>query len=140
MRFALTAAVLTLLAAPAHAMLCEEGMTTPSAPVLTPVIDAVLAGDFRELTNAVDPAGAIPEAERQRIIADLEGRMPLGYDECAVLVTRSVGPDLDVHLLMFATDAQRLYAFLAVARIAGDWQVIHQLFTPDFAAAYSLLR
>ena len=140
MRLTLISAAFVALAAPAHAMLCEEGLTTPSAPVLTPVIDAVLAGDYRELTNVIDPAGAIPEAERQRIMADLEGRMPLGYDECAVLVTRALGPELDTHLLMFETDGQRLYAFLAVARIAGAWQIIHQTFTPDFAAAYSLLR
>lgn len=140
MRLALIAAALTAIAAPAHAMLCEEGLTTPSAPVLTPVINAVLAGDYRDLTKAVDPSGLIPEADRQRIMADLEGRMPLGYDECAVLVTRSLGPELDTHLLMFETKGQRLYAFLAVARIAGEWQIIHQLFTPDFTDAYSLLR
>lgn len=140
MRLALATAALIALAAPAHALLCEEGLTTPSAPVLGPVIDSVLAGDYRDLTNVVDPARTIPEAERQRMMAELETRMPLGYDDCAVLVTRPVGPDLDVHLLMFATDAQRLYAFLAVAQIAGEWQIVHQLFTPDFAAAYSLLR
>lgn len=128
------------LAAPAHAMMCEEGLTTPSAPVLTPVIDAVLRGDYREMTLAMDPSGALPEADRQRIIADLEGRMPLGYDDCAILVARSLGADFDSYLILFSTDRDRLYAFLGVTRIGGVWQVAYPLFTSDFAAAYSLLR
>lgn len=128
------------LASPARAMLCEEGITTPSATILTPVIDAVLRGDYRELTLAMDPDGALPEADRQRIIADLEGRMPLGYDECSVLVARSLGADFDTYLILFASNGERLYAFLGVSRIGGVWQVVYPLFTPDFAAAYSLLR
>lgn len=128
------------LASPARAMLCEEGLTTPSATLLPPVIDAVMRGDYREMTLAMDPEGALPEADRQRIMAELETRMPLGYDDCAVLVARSLGADFDTYLILFSTGRERLYAFLGVSRIDGIWQVVYPLFTPDFAAAYSLLR
>lgn len=128
------------LASPAHAIMCEEGVTTPSAPILTPVIDAVMRGDYREMTLAMDPDGALPEADRQRIMAELETRMPLGYDDCSILVARSLGADFDTYLILFSTDRERLYAFLGVSRIGGVWQVVYPLFTPDFAAAYSLLR
>ena len=144
MRFSATLAVACvaglLLASPARAMLCEEGVTTPSATLLPPVIDAVMRGDYRDMTLAMDPDGALPEADRQRIMAELESRMPLGYDDCSILVARSLGADFDTYLILFSTDRERLYAFLGVSRIGGVWQVVYPLFTPDFAEAYSLLR
>lgn len=131
----------SLSSAPAaRAMLCEESLTTPSAAILPPVIDAVMRGDYREMTLAMDPDGALPEADRQRIMAELEQRMPLGYDDCSILVARSLGADFDTYLILFSTGRERLYAFLGVSRIGGVWQVVYPLFTPDFAAAYSLLR
>ncbi len=135
------AACLALLAAPAHAGLCEEGLTTGSAPLLPPVIDSVLRGDYRELTEALDPnAVMMVQQGRQDMIASLEALAPLGYDDCAVLVARPLSPEFDVYLMMFGSDKARLYAFLAASRINGTWTFVHQKFSPDFAAVYDLLR
>ncbi|WP_159082311.1 hypothetical protein [Paragemmobacter aquarius] len=134
---------LVLLATPAAraAGLCEDGLTTGSAPLLTPVIDAALRGDYRELTEALDPGSVMMVQEnRQGMIADLEALAPLGYDDCAVLVARPLGPDFEVYLMMFGSDRARLYAFLAASRIDGAWTFVHQKFSPDFAAVYELLR
>lgn len=121
--------------------LCEDGLTTGSAPLLTPVIDSVLRGDYRELTEALDPGAVMMVQQgRQDMIAALEARAPLGYDDCAVLVARPLGPDFEVYLMMFGSDKDRLYAFLAASRINGAWTYVHQLFSPDFAAVYALLR
>lgn len=140
MRLVLALSGLMSTVSPAHALLCEDGLTTPSAPLLTPVINAVMQGDYRTMTQVMDPDGAIPETERQMIIADLEGRMPLGYDDCTVLAARSLGPEFDTYLVAFTAPRGRLFAFLGVSRIGGVWQVVYPLFTPDFAAAYTLLR
>lgn len=134
---------LALLATPAAraAALCEDGLPTGSAPLLTPVIDSVLRGDYRELTEALDPAAVMMvQADRQGMIADLEALAPLGYDDCAILVARPLGPDFEVYLTMFGSDRARLYAFLAASRIDGAWTFVHQKFSPDFAAVYDLLR
>lgn len=133
----------SLLVAPAAraAGLCEDGLTTGSAPLLTPVIDSVLRGDYRELTEALDPAAVMMvQADRQGMIADLEALAPLGYDDCAVLVARPLGADFEVYLMMFGSDKGRLYAFLAASRIDGAWTFVHQKFSPDFAVVYDLLR
>lgn len=136
----LIAALFTAPAARA-AGLCEDGLTTGSAPLLTPVIDSVLRGDYRELTEALDPAAVMMvQADRQGMIADLEALAPLGYDDCAVLVARPLGPDFEVYLMMFGSDRARLYAFLAASRIDGAWTFVHQKFSPDFAVVYDLLR
>lgn len=137
------ATCLALLPAPAAraAGLCEDGLTTGSAPILTPVIDSVLKGDYRELTEALDPASVMMVQEsRQGLIAELEARAPLGYDDCAILVARPLGPDFEVYLMMFGSDKGRLYTFLAASRIDGAWTFVHQKFSPDFAEVYALLR
>lgn len=143
-RSAVTLALaVTLLATPAARAvgLCEDGLTTGSAPLLTPVIDSVLRGDYRELTEALDPASVMMVQEsRQGMIADLEARAPLGYDDCAVLVARPLSPQFEVYLMMFGSDKSRLYAFLAASRIDGTWTFVHQRFSPDFAEVYDLLR
>ncbi|MEY4696496.1 MAG: hypothetical protein RIT14_924 [Pseudomonadota bacterium] len=128
------------LAAPAAALTCEEGIATGSAPLLTPVITATLNGDYRSLTEAIDPIAAMGQPARQQLIAELEALSPLGYEDCAVLVARPLGPEFETYLLMFASSGQRLYAFLGAARINGAWTVIHHRFSPDFAQAYDLLR
>lgn len=134
-------ALLVALAAPAAAQgLCEDGLTTGSAPLLSPVIDSVLKGDYRELTEALDPASVMLTGTRQEIIAENEARAPLGYDDCAVLVARPLSPEFEVYLLMFGADKARLYAFLAASRIDGQWTFVHQKFSPDFAEVYALLR
>ncbi len=137
------ATCLALVFAPAAraAGLCEDGLTTGSAPLLTPVIDSVLRGDYRELTEALDPSSVMMTiGTRQQVIAENEARAPLGYDDCAVLVARPLGPDFEVYLMMFGSDRARLYAFLAASRIDGEWTFVHQKFSPDFAAVYELLR
>jgi hypothetical protein len=136
--FALIA--LTLLPSAAHATLCEDGLPTASTAIITPAIDATLQGDYRALTAALNPAQTGAEPARQQMIADLERMAPLGYDDCAVLVARPLGPDFEVFILMFAADGQRLYAFLALARIAGGWEIIHSHLSPAFAEVYDLLR
>ena len=137
----LSALILTLsLTTPAVALTCEEGIATGSAPLLTPVITATLTGDYRSLTEAIDPVAAMGQPARQQLIAELEALSPLGYDDCAVLVARPLGTEFDTYLLMFAASGHRLYAFLAAARINGAWTVVHHRFSPDFAAAYDLLR
>lgn len=144
LRSALSLALATaLLAAPAARAsgLCEDGLTTGSAPLLTPVIDSVLRGDYRELTEALDPASVMMvQDSRQGLIAELEARAPLGYDDCAVLVARPLSPEFEVYLMMFGSDRGRLYAFLAASRIDGAWTFVHQRFSPDFAEVYDLLR
>lgn len=138
---ALALCALTALAAPARAaQLCEDGLTTGSAPLLTPVIDSVLKGDYRELTEALDPEALIAQPDRQTMIADLEARAPLGYDDCAVLVARPLSSEFEVYLMMFAADKARLYAFLAASRVNGTWVFVHHKFSPDFAEVYDLLR
>ncbi|MBC2836128.1 hypothetical protein [Paragemmobacter straminiformis] len=133
-------AALALAAPAAHAGLCEDGLTTGSAPLLTPVIDSVLRGDYRELTEALDPAAVMLTGDRQAMIAELEARAPLGYDDCAVLVARPLSTEFEVYLMMFGADKGRLYAFLAASRIDGQWTFVHQRFSPDFAEVYELLR
>jgi hypothetical protein len=140
-RPSMSALILSLaLAGPATALTCEEGIATGSAPLLTPVITATLTGDYRSLTEAIDPVAVMGQPARQQLIADLEALAPLGYDDCAVLVARPLGPEFETYLLMFAANGQRLYAFLATARIEGAWSVIHHRFSPDFASVYDLLR
>lgn len=138
---ALSCLALLALATPAGAgALCEDGLTTGSAPLLTPVIDSVLKGDYRELTEALDPQSVMLTGNRQEIIAENEARAPLGYDDCAVLVARPLGPDFEVYLMMFGANKARLYAFLAASRIDGQWTFVHQKFSPNFAEVYDLLR
>lgn len=131
-----------LQATPAAAQtgLCEDGLTTGSAPLLTPLIDSVLRGDYREMTEVLDPDALMAQDSRQTMIAELEARAPLGYDDCAVLVARPLSPEFEVYLLMFGSDKGRLYAFLATSRINGAWTFVHKKFSPDFAEVYDLLR
>lgn len=140
---AMLAVCITVLVPPAAraAGLCEDGLTTGSAPLLTPVIDSVLRGDYRDLTQALDPNSVMMvQDSRQGMIANLESLAPLGYDDCAVLVARPLGPEFELYLMMFGSDKGRLYAFLAASRIDGEWTFVHQKFSPDFAEVYDLLR
>ena len=140
---AMLAVCITVLVPPAARALglCEEGLTTGSAPLLTPVIDSVLRGDYRDLTQALDPNSVMMvQDSRQGMIANLESLAPLGYDDCAVLVARPLGPEFELYLMMFGSDKGRLYAFLAASRIDGEWTFVHQKFSPDFAEVYDLLR
>ena len=57
-------------------------------------VDTEIIPNARELEHADAYPQAIVDGMRE-MIAALEARAPLGYDDCAILVARPLGPDFE---------------------------------------------